>query len=118
MPECEYVLAVDLGATSIKTGIVDCRSLEVISHAQLPSPMKYPKEGWAVQDPGGLWSAIAEASRRVLEGVSPGKVAGLVFSTYLAGVVFLDGDGRELTPIITWLGEGRTACHVKYSRVR
>lgn len=67
--------------------------------------MKYPKEGWAEQDPGELWSAIAYASRKALEGVNPGKVAGLVFSTYLAGIVLLDSEGRELTPIITWLDE-------------
>lgn len=105
MPDCEYVLSIDLGTTSIKAGIVDCKTLEVISHAQQSSPMKYPREGWAEQDPGELWSAIAEASRSALEGVSPRKIAGLVFSTYLAGVVLLDSDGRELTPIITWLDE-------------
>lgn len=105
MAGCEYVLSIDIGTTTIKAGVVDCESFKVVSAGSRPSPMEYPREGWAEQDPQKLWSAIAEASREALEGVDAGRVGGVVFSTYLAGVVLLDASGRELTPIITWLDE-------------
>ena len=105
MAGCDYVLSIDLGMTSVKAGVVDCKTMEVVSYGQRPAPMRYPREGWAEQDPGDLWSAITEASREAMENVDPRRVGGLVFSTYLAGVVLLDSEGRELTPIITWLDE-------------
>ncbi len=105
MPGCSYVLSVDIGTTSIKAGLVDCETINVASQGRRPSPISYPREGWAEQDPERLWAAISEAAREAVEGLGVRRVDGLVFSTYLAGVVLLDGEGRELTPIITWLDE-------------
>lgn len=105
MAACNTVLSIDLGTTTIKSGVVDCSSYRVISSGQRPSPMEYPREGWAVQDPERLWEAITGAARDAVEGAGRVRVNGVVFSTYLAGVVLLDEGGSELTPIITWLDE-------------
>jgi len=99
------ILSIDLGTTSIKAGLVDSESLEVKGAASTPSPVDYPRPGWSIQDPGRLWDAIANLSRSLLGEHGNPRVEGLVFSTYLAGVILLAGDGSELTPLITWLDE-------------
>ena len=103
--ECRNILAIDMGTTRIKTGVVECSSLRIVSRGSVETPIRYPREGWAEQDPEELWNAVVEASRTALEGVDPGSVSGIVTSTYLAGLVLLDEEGNELTPIITWLDE-------------
>ena len=100
-----YILSVDLGTTTVKAGLVDPRTLDVAALETAESPVEYPKPGWSIQDPAGLWSLIAGLSRRLAEEAGSHGVEGVVFSTYLAGVVLMDEEGGELTPLITWLDE-------------
>ena len=103
MGGCSHVLSIDVGSTGIKAGVVDCRSLEVKSSAVEPAPVRIPRRGWAEQDPGELWESISRAANGALE--EGYNVDGVVFSTYLAGLVLLDQKHSELTPIIMWLDE-------------
>jgi xylulokinase len=105
VPTCRHILAVDLGTTSIKAGILDCTTLEIKSYASTPSPVEYPREGWSQQDPDKLWSSITATTRSALEKFPRAEVSALVFSTYLAGLILLDEEGNELSPLITWLDE-------------
>jgi xylulokinase len=100
---CSLVLAVDVGTTSVKAGVVECSTLDVVSRASRPTPLTLRPGGVAEQDPGELWEAISGASREALEPVR-GRVDAVVFSTYLAGTVLIGEEG-PLTPLITWLDE-------------
>lgn len=105
MGGCESILSIDIGTTRIKAGLVDCNTLEIAGGGSVSTPISYPRKGWSEQDPEELWKAIVQAASAALEGFEASRVSGVIFSTYLAGVVLLDRDNYELTPIITWLDE-------------
>ncbi len=106
---CESILSIDVGTTTIKAGVIDCKSLKTLSKAERRTPIKFPKPGWAEQDPDELWSVIADVASEAVGG-SRVKVDGISTSTYLAGVVLLGEKGEALSPIIVWLDE-RAAGH-------
>ena len=49
-----YVLAFDLGTSSIKVAIVD-QDANIIASCKRPILPKYPKKGWAEPDPEVWW---------------------------------------------------------------
>lgn len=107
MPVEGYVLAHDVGTTSIKVGLVQLRNLRVVEKASKPAEIIYPKKGWAELDPSKLLEDIASLSREVLERNPeyPKMVKGLIFSPHMAGVAPVDEDGNPLRNPIIWLDE-------------
>ena len=101
---CESILSIDVGTTTVKAGVIDCKTLKTISKAERRTPIRFPKPGWAEQDPDELWNVIVEAASEAVS-ESKARVDGISTSTYLAGVVLLGEGGEELSPIIVWLDE-------------
>jgi len=102
-----YILAHDIGTSSDKAVLVRFDG-SIRATASAPYPTHYPNPAWVEQDPADYWNAVCDTSRRVLSenGIAPGSVAGVVFSTQAQGVIAVDESGTLLYPNITWV-DGR-----------
>jgi xylulokinase len=102
-----YVLAFDIGTTSIKAGVVDLRDFRVVSKRSTPAEIYYPRVGWAEKDPDRLWEQITSLSRELfIDGtVKPEDISGIIYTAHMAGVLPIDRDGDVLRNMIIWLDE-------------
>jgi len=96
------ILAVDVGTTSIKAGIVNTENFEAEITQSTRAVVEYPKKHWAEKNPEKLWNSIVEVCRPLAEKLNPDAI---VFGTHMAGVVPVDEEGNALRNIITWLDE-------------
>lgn len=94
------VVGVDIGTTATKVVAyrVDGAALASVDRSY---PLHSPHPGWAEQDPdevaGAVLDAIAEAVSSVRQ-----DVAAIGLSSVMHSLIGLDGDGRPLTPLITY----------------
>jgi xylulokinase len=105
--EERYLIAHDVGTGGSKAALTDMRG-KIIASRFYPYPTDYPKEHWAEQDPEAWWKAITISTSEVMKesGTDPAKIAGMIFSTQMIGVLPVDRDGKPLRPAIIWL-DGR-----------
>jgi len=96
----ETILAVDLGAGSLRAGAVDARG-RVLVAASAPLAAAEPRAGWHEIDPERWWRALGATVARVLGQLPRGaKVAGICLSGLTRTQVLLDGAGRALGPAL------------------
>jgi gluconokinase len=103
------VLGVDIGTTSAKAVAFDATG-RALGSGDAAYPLREPEPGQAVQDPGVVLDGALEAIRTATgqARASGARTAGLALSCAMHALVGLDGDGRPLTPIVTW-GDMRAA---------
>ncbi|WP_045235029.1 FGGY-family carbohydrate kinase [Deinococcus pimensis] len=99
-----YLLGIDGGTESLRAALFDPRGRPV-AFASSAYPTRFPRPGWAEQDPGDWWRALGEATRRVLRGsgVSPDEVLALALDTTSCSVVALDARGEPVRPALIWM---------------
>jgi xylulokinase len=105
----EFILAVDVGTTKVKVGLVDPRCFRVINRAVEDAVIETPRHGWAEVDAELLWDRLCALSSSIVS-EGNGRVLSVVFSGHMAGVVPVDREGNPLRKLITWLDE-RAAGH-------
>jgi gluconokinase len=103
------VLGVDIGTTSAKAVAFDAAGRE-LGNGGAAYALLEPEPGQAVQDPAAVLDGMLAAIRAAVavareNGV---RIAALSLSSALHSLLALDGDGRPLTPIVTW-GDMRSA---------
>jgi xylulokinase len=99
-----YILAHDVGTGGDKAVITDLEGRMV--HASYePYPVRYPRPGWAEQDPQALWQALARTTQRVLAEaeIGPERILGVGISGQMFNLLPVDERGRPLTPLLSWL---------------
>jgi len=104
----KYIVAHDVGTSNSKAVLVDVEGI-VHGRSVIPYEIKYPKPGWAEQDPEDWWKAMTQSTRRLMDeaGVSPDDVLCVVNSTQLIGIVPVDEGGVTLRPGISGWIAGR-----------
>ena len=97
------VLGVDIGTTSAKAVAFDADG-RALGHGETAYPLLEPEPGQAVQDPVAVVDADARAVRTAAAAARDqgARIVALSFSGAMHSLVGLDGDGRALTPLITW----------------
>ncbi|MCY3412532.1 MAG: FGGY-family carbohydrate kinase [Candidatus Heimdallarchaeota archaeon] len=100
-----YVLAYDVGTSSVKTTLVDDQG-KIHQVSQKEYPIHYPHPGWAEQDPMDYWNAIIETTRTIAESINKDDIKGLIFTCQAMGVIPISKDGSILHNNITWV-DGR-----------
>jgi len=102
-----YLIAHDVGTGGSKAALTDLEG-NIIASRFAPYPTSYPREHWAEQDTGDWWKAVTVTTREVLDetGIDRSRVAGIIYSTQMLGVVPIARDGKQLRPAIIWL-DGR-----------
>jgi gluconokinase len=97
------VLGVDIGTTSAKAVAFDAAGRDR-GNGEAGYPLLEPEPGQAVQDPGvvldGMVAAIRAAAAAARE--CNARIVALSLSSAMHALVALDGDGRPLTPLVTW----------------
>jgi gluconokinase len=99
----DVVLGVDIGTTSAKAVAFDVDGRE-LSRGEASYPLLEPEPGQAVQDAAAVVDGTLAAMRAAVRGArdAGARIAALSFSGAMHSLVGLDGDGRALTPLITW----------------
>lgn len=110
----EYILSHDIGTSSDKAVLVTFEG-EVAATCSEPYPTYYPNPAWVEQAPADYWKAVCETSRRIVDenGIEPGDIKGIVFSTQAQGVIPVDRDGKVLYNNITWV-DGRAQLQAEH----
>ncbi len=98
-----YLLGIDIGTSALKAALFDEKGT-VVRQACEPYDVRYPREGWAEQDPQAWWIASVKAIRALLLGgtVDPRKIAGVGVAGQSWSAVALDGQGEVLCPTPIW----------------
>jgi xylulokinase len=97
-----FILAVDVGAGSLRAGLVDTRG-RVRSAAAVPLAIGEPRPGFAEIDPEAWWRALLGATSRVLRVLpKPGRIAGVCICGLTRTQVLLDRKRRPLGPAIAF----------------
>ena len=99
----KVVLGLDIGTTSAKAVAFD-PSGAAHGSAESGYPLLEPEHGHAEQDPERMLAAAEEVLRGAAAAAREdgAEVAGISMSTAMHALVGLGGDGRPLTPLITW----------------
>ncbi len=100
----KYIIAHDVGTSNNKAVLVDVEG-GVHGRSVSPYDIKYPKPGWAEQDPEDWWKAMTTSTKRLMAetGVSPDDILCVVNASQLIGIVPMDEAGVALRHGIIWL---------------
>lgn len=101
MDKEKLVLAVDLGTTNIKAGLIN-KEGKIISLVQKELPLEKNSAGKAEHDPEKIFHIFVEIIQEVTRGYED-KVGILITSSYMFGLLPLDKNMKPLTGIITLL---------------
>ncbi|MGW8251857.1 MAG: FGGY family carbohydrate kinase, partial [Anaerolineales bacterium] len=98
------ILAVDLGTSGPKVGLVD-HCGQVVGSEFEPTPIHLLPGGGAEQSPGDWWTAVVAATRRLLDRqlVPLDKIAAVGCTGQWSGTVAVDREGRPLMNAIIWM---------------
>lgn len=97
------ILTFDFGTGGVRAGLYDTDRRAMRAMAEAAYPTRYPRAGWAEQDPADWSRALREAGRAVLarEGVT--SVAAVCCGTTASTVAICRRDGTPLRPAILWM---------------
>ena len=100
-----YVIAHDVGTSSIKSLLFDSESLRIVHKIVVPLEVLYPGPGLSEQDPEHLWQQLVKATHELVSEskVDVNRVVGLTLDVQMLGVVPLSRDGTPLYNLLTWL---------------
>ena len=97
------ILAVDLGTSGAKVGLVSSEG-EVVAVAFEPTSLVLLPGGGAEQDPEDWWRATRSAARTVIEGTGRARdVVAVACTAQWSGTVAVDQNGRHLAPALIWM---------------
>jgi xylulokinase len=97
----DYLLGIDVGTTNCKALVFDTAG-NPRAAASAPTPVYYPRPGWAEHDPAALWQVVVTVVRQALGQVDPARVRGVAVASMAEAGLLLDAAGRPLTPLIAW----------------
>ena len=109
----ELILAVDLGTSGAKVGLVMAGG-DVVAAEFEPVPLRLLPGGGAEQEPADWWAATVAAARRLLDRRSEHRpaVRAIGVTAQWAGTVAVDANGEPLGPAIIWM-DARGAPHAR-----
>ncbi|WP_119071032.1 FGGY-family carbohydrate kinase [Rubrobacter indicoceani] len=104
MADGQYLMGIDFGTGGARVGIFDREGSPVVFHAT-EWETRFPRSGWAEQDPDDWWACLVRASRGALQesGVPPEEISGIAVDTTGCTVLAMDGKDRHLRPAIMWM---------------
>lgn len=98
------LVGIDIGTQSLKATVAQ-EDLRVLGQASQDYDVRYPKPGWAEQDPGVWEAAVSPATAAALEdaGAVPSDVAAIGISGQLDGCLAVDRRNEPIGPCLIWL---------------
>ncbi|MEW6234343.1 MAG: FGGY family carbohydrate kinase [Candidatus Omnitrophota bacterium] len=115
MSNSAILLAIDIGATSVKTGAfsLDGKLLTSASAPNAPKPQPDAPPEWRIWDVEEIWNSICGCSKKVMSelGGAP-EVRGVAVTGFGADGVPMSKEEKQLYPCISWHC-GRTAAQAE-----
>ena len=104
MAEGPYLIGIDGGTGSVRVGIFDREGTPLVFHG-VEYDTRFPRSGWAEQDPDQWWSCLVQAVKGAMDksGVSPEEIAGISSDTTSCTVVAMDENDRHMRPALLWM---------------
>ncbi len=96
------VLAVDLGSTALKVGVVSWRG-QVEAWEERELHTDYGPGGAATQDAGRWWDLLVDAARALRARVPAEPVAAVVVTGQWGSTVPVDAEGLPVGPCVMWM---------------
>ena len=112
--ESPYVLAVDIGSSSVKAGLFDAFARSVTGiEATIPHAQTVASDGTSEEDADQIRTATEQAIDAVLHkaGDLRSQIIGVGFDCMSSTVVGVDSDGNAITPVYTY-ADTRSAADV------
>lgn len=100
----QYVIAFDLGTSSMKSIIMDETSTIIATETKVIRPY-FPKDGWAESDPRKWWDTACNLSREMIKksGISPLDIKAVSFDAPACGIIPVNQEKGNLYPSMIWL---------------
>jgi len=100
----KYILAHDTGTSSNKAVLVRLDT-NIVGHTTAEYYVHYPEKGCAEQSPSDWWKAVVATTRKLLQStkIKPSDIAGIAFSTQMAGTLPMNEEGEPLMSCMIWL---------------
>ena len=98
-----YLMGIDIGTSSCKVALFRPDGT-VAASGGTAYPVRYPRKGWAEQDPRDWWIGVCSASRQVIResGIDPSQIAGIGTDGQSWSAVALDAEGGVMGPTPIW----------------
>ena len=98
------LMGIDGGTGGIRVGLYDIEG-HCLGFSSRSYETKFPKPGYAMQDPDDWWDTMAAAIKDVLNttGIDKHAISALAFDSTCTSVVFARKDGTPLYPCIIWM---------------
>lgn len=96
-----YIIAHDLGTSGNKATLFTLDGRFVRS-CTIPYDVHFFGKNCAEQNPQDWWAAVCQASKNIMEGISPNEVTALSFSAQMQGCLLVDREGSPLRPSMIW----------------
>ena len=102
-PHSPFVLAIDLGTSSVRTALFDAEARRLPGTlAQRSHSVTHSDDGAAELDPEAVRANLEACLRVTVARAGKRQVAAVGVSCFWHSLVGVDADGRTLTPIYTW----------------
>lgn len=98
-----HVLSFDFGTGGVRAGVYDTEARTMRAQAEAPYATRFPRAGWAEQDPASWSAALRLAGRAALERAGVTEVAAVCCGTTASTVAICRRDGTPLAPAILWM---------------
>lgn len=98
----QLLLGIDIGTSACKAAAFTPAG-RLAAQASAGYPVRYPRPGWAEQDPGDWWQAVCRALRQLWQQVDPAAVCGVGVDGQSWAAVAVDRQGSPLCPTPIWM---------------
>lgn len=105
-------IGVDLGTSAVKLILMNSNGA-VEKTVSREYELKFPRPGWAEQDPYDWFSQTMDGLKELLSQCDKSCVRGIGFGGQMHGLVTLDKNDRVIRPAILW-NDGRSAAETEY----
>lgn len=97
----QLIIAHDLGTSGDKATLFTTKG-RMIRSFTVSYDVRFFNGNYAEQDPENWWDAVCDATKAVLEGEDPSRVAAMSFSAQMQGCLLVDKNGIPLRDSIIW----------------
>jgi xylulokinase len=99
-----YIIAIDIGTTAIKTGIFSVNG-ECIGFDNQENPVIFLENGWVEQNPDESWKVITNSVNRLTQNIDKRDVRALSLSVQRGTVIPLNERGEPLHNFVLWMDQ-------------